>query len=139
MDSRPISVLLIGPPNSSHRILHQILSPPQFKVCEAITYRDAVGFLNSGRVGVAICDDDADNGNWQDLLADLNDRAVPSNLIVSSRVADDRLWAEVLNLGAYDLLAQPFDRSEVQRVVRMAWAAWCRRSDAPPARAAVAS
>jgi DNA-binding response OmpR family regulator len=42
-------------------------------------------------------------------------------LIVTSRLADDELWAEVLNLGAYDVLAQPFDPDEVYRVVFLAW------------------
>jgi hypothetical protein len=39
---------------------------------------------------------------------------------VSSRVADDRLWAEVLNLGGYDLLTNPFAPAEVSRVVDLA-------------------
>ena len=43
-------------------------------------------------------------------------------MIVTSRLADDRLWAEVLNLGGYDVLAKPFDASEVARVVGTAWA-----------------
>ena len=30
------------------------------------------------------------------------------------------LWAEVLNLGGYDVLAQPFDELEVRRVVALA-------------------
>ena len=41
-------------------------------------------------------------------------------MIVSSRLADDCLWAEVLNLGGYDLLAKPFAAAEVSRVVKMA-------------------
>jgi DNA-binding response OmpR family regulator len=45
-------------------------------------------------------------------------------LIVSSRTADERLWAEVLNLGAYDVLVKPFDPTEVSRVVGLAWLNW---------------
>jgi len=41
-------------------------------------------------------------------------------VIVASRLADERLWAEVLNLGGYDLLAKPFDRDELVRVIAMA-------------------
>jgi len=36
---------------------------------------------------------------------------------VTSRLADERLWAEALNLGAYDVLAKPFDSTEAMRVV----------------------
>ncbi len=48
-------------------------------------------------------------------------------LIVTSRLADDSLWAEALNLGAYDVLAKPFDATEVARVVSMAWQHWHTR------------
>jgi DNA-binding response OmpR family regulator len=41
-------------------------------------------------------------------------------LIVCSLLADDRLWAEVLNIGGYDVLMKPFLPIEVTRVVRMA-------------------
>jgi FixJ family two-component response regulator len=43
---------------------------------------------------------------------------------VTSRLADEYLWAEALNLGAYDVLAKPFDTSEVMRVVASAWRHW---------------
>ena len=50
----------------------------------------------------------------------------PPLLIVTSRLADDRLWTEALNLGAYDVIAKPFDRKEVDRVLNLAWARWSR-------------
>jgi len=46
------------------------------------------------------------------------------SLIVTSRLADDRLWVEALNLGAWDVLAKPFDRSEVIRNMKSAWQHW---------------
>jgi len=51
----------------------------------------------------------------------------PPFLVVTSRLADDRLWAEALNLGAYDVLAKPFDKTEVNRIVRSAWLRWTNR------------
>jgi len=45
----------------------------------------------------------------------------PPVLIVTSRLADARLWGEALNRGAYDVLAKPFDRAEVVRVISLAW------------------
>jgi DNA-binding response OmpR family regulator len=38
-------------------------------------------------------------------------------LVVTSRMADEALWAEVLNMGGYDVLAQPLDTEEVTRVI----------------------
>jgi DNA-binding response OmpR family regulator len=54
----------------------------------------------------------------------------PPLLIVTSRLADERLWAEALNLGAYDVLAKPFDKREVIRTVTAAWLHWANRSSA---------
>jgi DNA-binding NtrC family response regulator len=119
-----ISILLIGPPDSRRCALRNILTPPQWEIREAATYGEAVGILDNRRIAVTICDTEIADGNWQVLLANLQSRAHPPNLIVSSRLADERLWAEVLNLGGYDVLVQPFDRGEVLRVARMAWMAW---------------
>ncbi len=57
------------------------------------------------------------DGNWLDALHLA--RQCPSGLevIVTDPQADAQLWAEALNLGAYDLLAQPFYKPEVQRIV----------------------
>jgi DNA-binding response OmpR family regulator len=83
--------------------------------------------LDEHRFGVFICDSSRESGNWRSVLADLQNRHDPPSLIVSSRLADERLWAEVLNLGGYDVLMQPFDRSEVLRVTAMAGLSWRRK------------
>ncbi len=77
-------------------------------------------------VGVVISDSRFPDGScWKDLLRELEKLGDPPPLIVVDRLADDRLWAEVLNLGAYDLLAKPFDRREVRHAVMSA----CRRRE----------
>jgi len=119
-----IAILLIGPHDSRRRALRSILAPPRWEVREASTYAEAVGILDDRPIAVTICDTDLQDGNWQALLRNLQGRTHPPNLIVSSRLADERLWAEVLNLGGYDVLAQPFDRGEVLRVAGMAWTSW---------------
>jgi len=122
-----IAILLIVPVDSRRSALRNILRAPQWEIREAATYEDAVGILNNCRIGVTICDTEIADGNWQALLANLQSRAHPPNLIVSSRLADERLWAEVLNLGGYDVLLQPYDRAEVLRVAHMAWMDWRQR------------
>jgi DNA-binding NtrC family response regulator len=119
-----IAVLLVGPCDSRRRTLRNIFKTPDWQLREACTYREALGILDHRHIGVVICYTELQDGNWQTLLADLQNRTDPPNLIVSSRLADERLWAEVLNLGGYDVLVQPFDRAEVLRVARMACIAW---------------
>jgi hypothetical protein len=45
-------------------------------------------------------------------------------LIVFSRNADDRLWTEVLNWGAFDLLKTPFREHELVFAIGSAWLNW---------------
>jgi CheY-like chemotaxis protein len=71
--------------------------------------------------GVVISDHDLSNGYcWKDLLQELGVLEDPPPLIVVTRLADDFLWAEVLNLGAHDLLAKPFDKRDVLHAVSTA-------------------
>ena len=55
--------------------------------------------LNNLRRGVVMCDAELPDGSWKTALNELASKAVPMPLIVASRLADDKLWAEVLNLG----------------------------------------
>jgi DNA-binding NtrC family response regulator len=59
-----------------------------------------------------------DAGNWQELLEEV--QSTQSLMMVVSRHADERLWAEVLNLGGFDVLALPFDREELRRALSSA-------------------
>jgi DNA-binding NtrC family response regulator len=122
-----IPILLVGAFDSRLHALRAILALAPCEIQEAATYAEALGILDRRHIGVAICDTEIADGNWRLLLGNLQNRANPPNLIVSSRLADERLWAEVLNLGGYDVLMQPFERSEVLRVARMAWMHWRRQ------------
>jgi DNA-binding NtrC family response regulator len=62
-----------------------------------------------------------DGHNWRDVLDNLDRLTNRPQLIVVDRLANEALWAEVLNLGAYDLLMTPFEPAEVQRVLSLAW------------------
>lgn len=56
------------------------------------------------------------DGYWLDVLRMA--REFPgSEVIVTDPHADARFWSEALNLGAYDLLAQPFYEPEVRRIL----------------------
>ena len=55
-----------------------------------------------------------------------------AEVIVTDPNADVRFWAEALNLGAYDMLAQPFCETEVRRILSNA----CSRGVTMRARAA---
>jgi len=89
--------------------------------------REALTHLSDNDTAVVICERDLPDGDWKLVLNRLDSLPAPPNLIVTSRLTGDELWAEVLNLGGYDVLAQPFEAQEVYRVVFLAWHARKRR------------
>ena len=59
-----------------------------------------------------------EDGTWLDLLQ--LTRELRMKLVVTDPWADARFWAEVINLGGYDVLAQPFQETEVRRLIASA-------------------
>jgi len=84
----------------------------------------ALALLQEHDISVVVCERDLMPGTWIDMLKHIQLLPHPPSLIVTSRLADERLWAEALNLGAWDVLAKPFVRSEVIRSVKLAWDHW---------------
>lgn len=77
--------------------------------------------LHQENVDVILAECDFPDGlGWNDLLDEVQNMGGFQPVIVTSRLADDCLWAQVLNLGAYDLLMKPFDGEETVRVLAMA-------------------
>jgi len=78
------------------------------------------------------------DGTWQKVLSEFGDLPSPPMFIVTSRLADERLWSEALNLGAYDVLAKPLHTKEVLHGVGLAGHLWKRQWERaqPPAQPA---
>jgi len=100
------------------------------------TLDEALRILRNGRISVVLCDRDLHPGTWKDVIEALAYLPDPPYLIVTSRQADDRLWVEALNLGAYDVLQMPFNAAEVTRALGMAWLRWIDRRQPALARVA---
>ena len=70
---------------------------------------------------VVIAEERVNGLSWRELCLSARGRA---RWVVASRVADDPLWQEVLQLGAYNVLEMPFEPREVFWVVSNAWLDW---------------
>ena len=66
---------------------------------------------------VVIADLSHPDGNWCDILKCLVDSGIPASIVVSATHADERLWSEVLWRGGYDLLTEPYEATEVIRII----------------------
>ena len=102
-----IAVLSVSPLQHDHDSLASLLGRDQWRIHNALSLRSALAFLRAHIVPLVICEHDLLPGTWTQLLDEIRRLSIPPFLIVTSRVADDYLWAEALNVGAYDVLAKP--------------------------------
>lgn len=86
--------------------------------------RSALEVLEKNAIAVVLCERYLLPGTWIDVLEHIGAFESPPLLVVTSRLADEYLWVEALNRGAWDVLAKPFDPSEVLRAVESAWRRW---------------
>ena len=100
--------------------LQSICEGASWRLHVAGTLRAAVGHLKHNAIPVVLCRPKLADGDWTAILHAASRLARPPYLIVWSRHADCSLRAEVLNLGAFDLLMKPFDPTEVLCTVGMA-------------------
>ena len=114
MDS---NVLFVSPYVQDANSLAEMLDEGS-TVVHASSLKDAVSRLRAANFGVVLTEAKLDDGNWLDLL-ELT-RRLGTELVVTDAWADARFWAMAINMGAYDMLAQPFHGTEVRRVLASA-------------------
>ena len=115
-----VCALLLGEHEEGRRLLHEVFRDAGWLLLEASDREKALECIDSQPVQVVIASCDAGGWSWKKLLDNLRRRKHPPQLIVTSRTADEQLWSEVLNCGGYDVLPQPFQRDEIERVVASA-------------------
>src|SRR5579872_515051 len=109
-DTREIvPVVCISPLEEDHFSLKRIVSRsesdggPNWLLHAVSTLKSALALLRTSDVPIVVCERDLGSSTWKEVLQELVVLPNPPLLIVSSRTADERLWAEALNLGAYDV------------------------------------
>lgn len=118
------AVLTVSSLNENRSRLRGILQSRNLTVIEAGGVRDAARHISRKRVFAVLCDTELTDGTFRMLLHAADRKPRSPLIIVTSRNADEQLWGEVINLGGYDVLAQPLDEDEVSRVVEMALLKW---------------
>ena len=116
-------ILFVTGHQEDARHLSQMLHTLPIAVDHAGTVHQARAELQQTDYEVVLTEAALPDGNGLDMLhfARENPRTPEvqraPEVIVTDPHADARLWSEVLNLGAYDLLAQPFYEPEVRRIL----------------------
>jgi two-component system, chemotaxis family, chemotaxis protein CheY len=116
-----ISILIVSPQIDDYSSVRQILRNGCWDINHASNLDEAASYFKDSKLSVIICERDLPDGNWKDLLNRVQELPKAPSFLVVSRHADEKLWADVLNFGGYDVLLKPFDRREMVRIVSMAW------------------
>ncbi|MGD0773561.1 MAG: response regulator [Candidatus Solibacter sp.] len=128
--TRTVTVLSVSPLAEDYFSLQAVFSHSRKALYRADSLASALAAVRRWEIGVVICERNLSPGTWIDLLDNLRPLPNAPPLIVTSRLADENLWAEALNLGAYDVLAKPFAIEELVRSVNSAWLHWYHQREA---------
>jgi len=123
------AVLSVSPLDADHLSLEAIIGDSSVTLLKARDLVSARLLLQRHDIAAVVCERDLLPGTYIDLLEQIKALPNPPSLIVASRLADERLWAEALNLGAWDVVATPFDSSEVLRSVKSGSQRWHDRDE----------
>lgn len=102
------------------RRLSQMLDALPLVLDHAASLKLARAMLQQADYDVILTEAALPDGSWVDALELARECPCAPQLIVTDPQADARFWAEALNVGAYDLLAQPFYEPEVRRILHNA-------------------
>lgn len=119
-----VSVLAVLPSREDQASLEKVFHHSKWNLHFTDSVKHGRVLMDEPGTGVVITGCSLPDGGWADVLRLAQRRSPESPVIVASRFADERLWAEVLNLGGYDVLAMPFHFEEVVHSVSLAWRHW---------------
>jgi DNA-binding NtrC family response regulator len=80
------------------------------------------------RVQVVLTDTALPDGDWREVLQIVAQGRADLEVVICSRLSDHRLWNEVLERGAYDVLVEAFPCEEMRRILEAAVARSYMRS-----------
>jgi DNA-binding NtrC family response regulator len=110
-------ILFISGRPSDARVLMRMLHELPLALDHVPTLQQARTSLHGQEYAVVLTEASLPDGRWLDVLHLVRESSQDPEVIVTDPVADSHFWAEALNLGAYDLLAQPFYEPEVRRIL----------------------
>ena len=115
------NVLLLTSDAREAAELQRLLSRYVVLTC-AGTLEELLELLENGRYDALFCAWSFDSGTWKEALQEVQKRYPGIPLIVLSPCGAEREWLEVLDAGAFDLLAMPYQERMFLAVIEQAGA-----------------
>lgn len=113
-------VLFVSPHREDATVLSRMLRSLPVPLEHVADLQHARATLQASPYQVILTEATLPDGSWRDVLDMVRAVKPAPAVIVTDASADARFWAEALNLGAYDLIAQPFATAEVRRILSYA-------------------
>ena len=117
---RLMPVLLASERDDDHQTLQALLHDTKWTVARALSWGEASSFCGRAVKPVVLVDRHFQGSDWRFTVSSLVNLEANSCLILLSDVSDPYLWNEVVQHGGFDVLARPFERSEVLRTLAFA-------------------
>jgi DNA-binding NtrC family response regulator len=104
----------------SREAMGRALEPAGVEPVYTSTLSETRNFLRRETVVMVICATHLADGSYHDLLRSQERVAHGTPVVVASRTDDTREYLEAMREGAYDYIAAPYRRSEVEHIVHNA-------------------
>ncbi len=115
------SVLFVHLDQTQAAALEASLASQAVKILRAQNCREAGSILAGPEPPqLVLTDTSLPDGSWADVVALARKSHVPINVIVVARLVNTRFYVEVIEAGAYDFIASPFQPYELGYVLNCA-------------------
>ena len=131
--NEPIQILVISSELRNQRALADILHREDCEPICASKVKECQEVLARRNITLVFCDRQLSDGTYRDVLRMIRSLNIDLPLVVTSRLADWNEYFEVLQDGAFDLIASPCQPTDAIWVTRRALAGRQKTSDIHPA------
>jgi DNA-binding NtrC family response regulator len=117
---KQLTALLVMPQERRSRLMAH-LKEIDANILTACSCGEATDLLRGEpEVALVLTDLSLPDGSWFDVLNSVGDVNARAAVVVCARVADERLWTQVLEAGGFDVLVEPYQDHEVRRILAAA-------------------
>ena len=110
---RPSLILVISSELGNGRALVEILNRERWETICASTVEEFEELFSTRQLALVFCERQLSDGTYRDVLRTIRARNTNLRLVVTSRLADWDEYLEVLEEGAFDLIASPCRPADV--------------------------
>ena len=114
-------LLLLGADFNDRQAIGSLLPPDSWKIICHSSVKELQGVASTcGVIDVIVMNLESPVERSFDLIPLVKETCPKVEVILISRLAEEELWIESIQRGAYDLLSKPLEKSEFLRVIRNA-------------------